>query len=282
MNAAPVVPYDLVASDYDLTLATYPGGIVGTRTLDRLRQVRSMGVELAVISGRSTAGLTNHLRRHDLDMDGLYVVGYNGAQLTQGWDGKIIASFPIGADTVAAVMGALAGADVQAIVPHEGYVFTTDRYGELPRHEAKDNQTTIEEIPDWGAMNFSPHKVLMGGEREALKRAVSHLRNVLGDRVEVAFSAPMLAEVNAKGVSKGLALNTLSEHLGIESERTLSFGDNENDIPLLQQAGFGVAMENAIDAVKEHADKVTGPVHEDGVGVALEQIFALSTEPTNR
>lgn len=275
MKQASQYPFDLVASDYDLTLATYPGGVVGKRTLDGLSKIRDLGVHLAVISGRSTRGLSNHLRRHEFDFEGLYVVGYNGAEVTQGWDQTVIASFPLEASVVETVMSALEGHPVQAIVPHGDLVFTDDAEGILARHESKDNRTTVEQISGWDDLEFSPHKILMGGEQGELEKTVRYLRSTLGDSVELAFSAPMLVEINAKGVSKGLALGALCDHLGVTTQRTLTFGDNENDIPLLQAAGLGVAMDNALPSVKSIADRITGPVHEDGVADVLEDIFGF-------
>lgn len=276
MKLVPSLPFDLVASDYDLTLATYPGGIVGTRTLDRLRQVRELGVHLAVISGRATAGLVNNLRRHDIDFEGLYVVGYNGAEVTQGWDEQVIASYTFGSDVVLTVMEELAGSPVQAIVPHGQKVYTVDNDPVLARHESKDNKTRIEYLQSWDQLPILPHKILMGGETEQLQEAASHLRDMVGDQVEIAFSAPMLVEINAKGVSKGLALQALADHLGVDQDRTLAFGDNENDIPLLSAAGVGVAMGNAIGSLKTVADRVTTSVYEDGVADVLEEYFALA------
>ncbi|WP_350258933.1 Cof-type HAD-IIB family hydrolase [Scrofimicrobium sp. R131] len=268
-------PFDLMASDYDLTLATYPGGVVGRRTLDRLRQVRDLGVHLAIISGRGTVGLINNLRRHDLDFEGLYVVGYNGAEVTQGWDGTVLNSFTIEPDLVAEVMDEVKGFPVEAIVPHHDDIFTDLEDGILARMEANHNHTAVTVVRDWAGLGVKPFKVLVGGEQADLIRAAAHLEQSLGDRAEIAFSAPQLLEVNARGVSKGLALRALAEHLGLSLERTLSFGDNENDIPLLQTAGVGVAMGNALDSVKAIADRVTTSVDEDGVADVLEEFFGL-------
>ena len=46
-------------------------------------------------------------------------------------------------------------------------------------------------------------------------------------------------------------------------------GDNDNDIPMLEAAGFGVAMGNASAGVRAVADWVAPPVDEDGAAVAL-------------
>jgi hydroxymethylpyrimidine pyrophosphatase-like HAD family hydrolase len=62
----------------------------------------------------------------------------------------------------------------------------------------------------------------------------------------------------------------VSEHLGFARERTVAFGDGENDIELVDWAGYGVAVANAHDRVLEVADFVCPPVDEEGVAQVLE------------
>jgi hydroxymethylpyrimidine pyrophosphatase-like HAD family hydrolase len=57
--------------------------------------------------------------------------------------------------------------------------------------------------------------------------------------------------------------------MGVDPQRVLAIGDSENDIPMLQAAGFGVAMGNAIAPLKAIADWVAPPIEEDGAAVAL-------------
>ena len=50
-----------------------------------------------------------------------------------------------------------------------------------------------------------------------------------------------------------------------------AFGDSENDMPMLEAAGWGIAMENAEEAVKDKADKVTLSNNEDGIAYAIKK-----------
>lgn len=266
-------PFDLIASDFDLTLASYPGGVMGPRTAAGLREARRRGAHVAVISGRSTQGLKNNLLRHDIDVEDIYVSGFNGAEITQGWDGKILASRRLPAGLTEVVMAEADTLPIEALVPHGTEIYTTRPGGVLAQMEARSNDTEISPITSWSELQIEPHKVLLGGRRKDLEIAVSHLRDALEGEIEVTFSAPELAEVNAKGVSKGSALDALREHLGVRRERSLSFGDNENDISLIQAAGVGVAVANAIEELKAVADRVTASVEEDGVGLLLDEYF---------
>ena len=87
--------------------------------------------------------------------------------------------------------------------------------------------------------------------------------------MEAARSADMYLEIYPKGMNKGRALNIICEKLNIDSSQAIAFGDQELDIPMIEAAGLGVAMGNAIEELKEKADYVTGTNNEAGIAQAL-------------
>ena len=58
-------------------------------------------------------------------------------------------------------------------------------------------------------------------------------------------------------------------HRGFDPSRTIAFGDGGNDLSMIVQAGIGIAMANATDELKQHADYITDSVDEDGIRNAL-------------
>ena len=89
------------------------------------------------------------------------------------------------------------------------------------------------------------------------------------DSLELVASLKYNIEINAAGVNKGKGLLELGEILGISREEIMAFGDGDNDIAMLREVGFGVAMQNADEEVKAVADYVTGSNDEDGVAKAI-------------
>ena len=81
-------------------------------------------------------------------------------------------------------------------------------------------------------------------------------------------------EINAAGVNKGTALVELGSMLGIRREEIMACGDGDNDIEMVKEAGFGVAMGNAEEEVKAAADYITLSNEEEGAAKAIER-FAL-------
>lgn len=120
------------------------------------------------------------------------------------------------------------------------------------------------------------------GQSDVLKlyvRTREHVRGdlqqkllpVLGGDAEVSTSGAPFVELTARGVDKASGLARVAADLGFTANRTLAFGDNLNDLPMLKWAGEAVAMGNALDEVKAIASSHTLSNTEDGVAVLLEK-----------
>ncbi len=88
-------------------------------------------------------------------------------------------------------------------------------------------------------------------------------------------SLETMFDVLMKDTNKGTALKHLCSLLGVEINEVVAFGDNENDLEMLQTAGYGIAMGNAEDFVKEVADHVADTNEADGVRQAIESLFKM-------
>lgn len=106
------------------------------------------------------------------------------------------------------------------------------------------------------------------------ERVISYIREV-GSLAFYTSQATNL-EVTSSDASKGSALLWLCRRLGISPSQTLAFGDSMNDIPMLREAGMGIAMSNARKDVKEQADGQTR-LDNDHSGVAeyLEELLGI-------
>lgn len=116
-------------------------------------------------------------------------------------------------------------------------------------------------------------KVMMIDEPEILDKAISRIPAEV-KKYTVLKSAPYFLEILDKRVNKGTGVKSLADALGIKAEEVMAIGDQENDIAMIEYAGVGVAMDNAIGSVKEIANFVTKSNLEDGVAYAIEK-FAL-------
>ena len=114
------------------------------------------------------------------------------------------------------------------------------------------------EVPDYE--NFIKKgftKMLVPGEPEKLLELQKVLRNEFGDKAVIFTSKPYFLEILPPNCGKGEAVTWLAGELGIPIEKTMGFGDSMNDESLMKMAGYGVAMCNGLDAIKEMAAFVT-------------------------
>ena len=89
-------------------------------------------------------------------------------------------------------------------------------------------------------------------------------------RLYISKSLPYFLEFASPEVTKASGLAFLAEHIGFSRERTVAFGDGENDVELLEWGGYGVAVANAHERVLAVADFVCPPVEEEGVAQVIE------------
>lgn len=83
-----------------------------------------------------------------------------------------------------------------------------------------------------------------------------------------------LVQVMGRTTSKGAALAEMVKRWDLSLENVVSFGDDVNDVEMIEHCGLGVAMSNAVDEVKAVADMATASNDEDGVALVLEQLLA--------
>ena len=83
------------------------------------------------------------------------------------------------------------------------------------------------------------------------------------------------SEIIRAGMNKAIGLQKIASHYNIPQDRIIAFGDEDNDLEMLQYAGHGVAMGNATDEVKNVANKKTKTNEEDGIAYYLKEVLSL-------
>ena len=117
-------------------------------------------------------------------------------------------------------------------------------------------------------------KILCMCDSEYMSPSETLLRKYFPE-LSIARSSDSLLEIMAGGINKAEAVKYLCELRKIPLTSTIAFGDNYNDLEMLEGAGIGVAMGNSKQYVKDAANEVTGDNDHDGVAEFLERFFGL-------
>jgi Cof subfamily protein (haloacid dehalogenase superfamily) len=118
-----------------------------------------------------------------------------------------------------------------------------------------------------------PNKILLITGEEESKQPLHAIADSTRSVCNAAFSKPNYLEIVPLGVHKAEALRHLTAILGLELSQVAAIGDGLNDIEMLREAGLGIAMGNAPEAVKFEADWVTGTNNEGGVAQAVRKLL---------
>jgi Cof subfamily protein (haloacid dehalogenase superfamily) len=202
------------------------------------------------------------------------VVCYQGAVVAEPVSGRWLRHVPIplelARETIAAVNEE--GFALNCYVDDELYVaeITPEarRYADFQHLELH----AVGDLLDW--LDQPPTKLVVIEDPEVLDSLKQRMLARFDERLYISKSLPYFLEFASPDVTKAAGLDFLSERVGFSRGRTMAFGDGENDIELIDWAGYGVAVANAHDRVKEVADFVCPSVDEEGVAQVLEAFLA--------
>lgn len=126
-------------------------------------------------------------------------------------------------------------------------------------------------------LNVSPTSLLIHSEENQVPKIRSYLADTHAEVIEHrSWGAPFpVIEIIKHGLNKAVGLKYTSEYFDIPPSRIIAFGDEDNDLEMLEFAGRGVAMGNGIDEVKTIADDVTLTNEADGVAHYLNDYLNL-------
>jgi Cof subfamily protein (haloacid dehalogenase superfamily) len=241
--------------------------VLRPRTRAAIIRTLSAGIQVVLVTGRMFQSVRRYALAAGIEDP---VVCYQGAVVAEPISGRWLRHVPIplelARETIAALNGE--GVGLNCYVDDELYVAEVTpearRYADFQDLELH----PVGDLLDW--LDRPPTKLVVIGDPEPLDGLKQRMLDRFEGRLYISKSLPFFLEFASPHVTKAAGLEFLAEHLGFSQERTLAFGDGENDIELVDWAGYGVAVENAHDLVKEVADFVCPSVEEEGVAQVLE------------
>lgn len=123
----------------------------------------------------------------------------------------------------------------------------------------------------------SPTSMMIHTDEQQMKVIRSHLSQVHAEVIDHrSWAAPWhVIEIVRSGLNKAVGLKRVSEYVNIPRERIIAFGDEDNDLEMIDYVGHGIAMGNGIDSLKSIAKDITLTNEEHGVAVYLNDLLNL-------
>jgi 5-amino-6-(5-phospho-D-ribitylamino)uracil phosphatase len=253
-----LAPLTVAALDLDDTLLGSDGSL-SAHTLTALRKWQAAGRRLVIATGRPHRSVAPVLPG---ELHNTPIICYNGAEIHV--DGHKIFENLIPPDAVRTIVEQVQLAAPSAIVGLEVQ-------GELYLNRAMQRASPYH-VAD--LMEVAAHpaaKVLIfGPELEPVAPLLAELPAAAKALLSARYQ---FIQILAAGANKAAALAVLMADWGVPLAQVVAFGDDTNDIEMLQECGLGVAVANAVDDVKAVANLVTASNDEEGVALVLEQLL---------
>ncbi|MGZ9583563.1 Cof-type HAD-IIB family hydrolase [Paenibacillus marinisediminis] len=267
--------YKLIAIDVDDTLIT-DEKVVTEGTKRALEQAIAQGTHVTLATGRMYASARKIAMQTGLNVP---LITYQGSLIKNIMDGEVLyeCAVPDSAARKLLQYCEEIGLHLQLYINDELYAREDNE--QLQGYVGLNNIPYKIE-PDLDKLLATPStKMLMIDTPERLDELTPAIRELLGPEVHITKSKPHFLEVTHRDGTKGNALRFLAKHFGCSLEETIGIGDSWNDHDLIETAGLGVAMANAVPSLKETADYVTLSNNEEGVRHVIEK-FVLQSNPS--
>lgn len=262
----------LIALDMDGTLLT-PDHQISPAVREAIRKARAQGIIVVLASGRPYIGIKKYVAELGLNIPGQYCISYNGGLVQRAEDGSCVAEVTLGHSDYLKFeqLARQLGVHFQALDKTHLYTPNND----ISQYTVHEGYLTGIPLRYRAAVEMDPTlrfpKLMMVDEPALLDQAIRQMPAEITEHYTLLKSAPYYLEILHKQVNKGEAVRLLAEQLGFSPEEVMAVGDQENDLAMLSYAGYGVAMGNAIDSVKQQARYQTATNAEDGVALAIER-----------
>ena len=264
-----------IALDLDGTTLDHQGNL-SKENRKAIEYAISLGVHIIIASGRSFQSLPKSVT----EIPGIeYAVTSNGASVCQVLTGEKLQNYMIEKKVIHKILELTQDEEIvyEAFIDGHAYAdiaYVNDpiRYGASPEavEYVKGTRQFVEDMPAF----MKAH----AGELESmdivvrnleLKKRICNKLECISDKIYLTSSVDQLVEIADKNAGKASGLRYLKEHLQIPREHMAAFGNADNDIDMIEYAGYGYAVENASDNCKRAADYIVRSNDQDGAAQGI-------------
>lgn len=244
-----------------------------------LKKLQDKGVEVVIASGRTELLMKQYISQLNIR----YLIACNGAVVKDTAENKMIYSRMLARDVAAYIVNYFFHHGLNFLVYTESSVLSNKGNQRAEYLESVNKSLPIHQRTPITYFDADTMRIM--DKEEIIKILLVEKNKHICDwvfnqlkkfsNISMVSSARGMLDIWASGISKGSALKELSRKLQINLEEVIAFGDNYNDIELLQEVGMPIAMGNAVDEIKKVAKFITLSNKEDGIAYAIDHYIKL-------
>ena len=267
--------YKIVFSDIDGTLLNKERQL-SPSTISEIKKLKNK-IPFILISARMPAAM-RHLQK-ELEIEELPIISYNGGLIIV--NNQVVSTTEIPVSIIEHLTNWNSNLNCHLSLYHndEWYVPSMDFWAKREENNTKispDVKICEDVITKWRIENKGAHKIMAMGDESQIDDIVDFLGNEYPNELHLYRSKSTYLEISPKSISKLTAIKfLLNQHFNFNLEDVIAYGDNFNDVEMLNHVGFGVAVGNARNEAKLVANHITALSIEDGVAESLKQILPL-------
>lgn len=227
--------------------------------LAAIRAALAAGHKVVIASGRATVSILELAGQMGLDGDGCYAITFNGACIYDLYRQKPVRRSSLPFETVRYLLDEAYAFGLYAHTYSSDCVVAERKVSELLTYTniTHMDYQIVENVCAF--LKEEPYKVIAINydDPPKLARFKEYIEGRIAGRADCFFSCPNYLEFVLPGVSKGSAIRSLCDYLGISIQNTVSAGDAENDISMLEATHISAIMKNAAPYMHAHGNYVT-------------------------
>ena len=274
------INYPLIVSDFDGTLVKKDGAI-DEYNKEMIKEYRQSGGTFAISTGRLPVGILPRAR--ELGLEGMLCC-CQGAIIMDIQTGKAILDEKLSYETTLAIVEKMEelGLHIHLYDSWNYYSNMDDEALKYYEYAVRVKAVRVLDKPlsQFVRENrFQTYKVLAMILPEDSERIAKALKEENFENCEITRSDRFMIEVINAKYSKGTAVEFLANYCQTPIEKVVAIGDQLNDLPMIERAGLGVAVQNADEALKNCAKYVCEYTNEEGaVGKIIEKFGFIEQE----
>ncbi|MBQ9327137.1 MAG: HAD family hydrolase [Solobacterium sp.] len=259
---------NVILADIDETLCR-KGGQIFPITRQAIETLHAQGVKFGVATGRAINSRVFEMNTFwNLSFEFDVIIGMNGGHLWTKDHPEVKNYHLLPESSIQEILERMRPLNLNAIIYEDEHMVAL-RHDVFQEESSKRNhvETIITNGDEARLYAHSNNNILFRYDMEREEEVMTYVRTLSCDKYRAMRTAPGCVEFMDPRVSKGTGLLNYAAEEGIDPSTIMGFGDNDNDVELLEEAGWGVCLKNGTEACKKAADAITEyTCVEDGVG----------------